>query len=335
MKNRFFTGLALFLLTLAGTGLFPSIAGAQEITARAGLDTSSILIGQQVMLKINVSLPKGKAITLPVFTDSLATGVEIVGQSRVDTLKTTDQQRLNLVQLLRITSFDTGFHKIPAIPIYESGKMDSLHILAFTNELFLTVNTIPVDTAQAIKDVKGVMSVPLSFWEIFRWVLLALVIILLVAGVWYYIRKRRKKLPVFVLPSRPAVPAHIQALEELEKLRVAKIWQAGKVKEYHTQLTDILRVYLERRFNVQAMEMTTDEILDALKTASSTAEAIAKMAEILQLADLVKFAKEQPLPLQHDNSLKLGIDFVNLTRPSVQENVSKEDSAPTNDHPSV
>lgn len=309
----------------------PSVI-AQEITAKAGMDTSTILLGQQVTLKIEVSIPKNKSLSWPVFADSVAPGVEIVSTSAVDTAESSDPRRLNLSQKIRITSFDTGFHTIPSIPFYENGKRDSLHILAMTNQLFLTVNTVPVDTTKAIKDIKGVMSVPLTFWEVFRWVLLGLAVALLCFLVWYYIYRRRKNKPVFVMPSRPEAPPHIQALEDLEKLRQAKLWQNGKVKEYHTQLTDILRIYIEKRFNIQAMEMTTDDIMETMKSVLPGTESLHLLREILQLADLVKFAKEQPLPMQHDVSLNHSIAFVNTTRPSMSTTVIKEDSNP-NDQP--
>ncbi|MHC1708018.1 MAG: hypothetical protein AB9842_10950 [Bacteroidales bacterium] len=325
MSRNIFKYLFLSFISLVYTAIPLVILQAQDITAKAGLDTSSILLGQQVTLKINVGLPSDKPVSWPVFADSLAPGVEIISVTKVDTQKTTDPKRINLVQSLRITSFDTGFHKIPGIPFFEKGKLDSLGLLALTNELFLTVNTIPVDTTKAIKDIKGVMSVPLTFWEIFRWVLLGLGVLAVAFGIWYYIRRKRKNKPVFVLPSRPPVPAHLVALEEFEKLRQAKLWQSGKVKEYHTKLTDIVRIYLEKRYDILAMEMTTDEILASIKPVQGIhEEALRLLREILQLADLVKFAKEQPLPLQHDNSLSQGIAFVNLTRPSIQEPAKAE-----------
>lgn len=317
--------IILFLSSMM-TGSFSGVR-AQEVTARAGIDTSSILLGQQVTLKLNVTLPKGRNIIWPVFTDSLAAGVEIVSISGIDSVISADQ--LSLSQRLRISSFDTGFHQIPPIPFYEKMREDSLAIVAVTNELFLTVNTVPVDTTKAIKDVKGVMAVPLTFREIFRWVLLGLGILALGAGSWYYFRKKRKRLPVFALAPKPETPPHLIALDEFEKLRQARLWQSGKIKEYYTQLIDILRVYLEKRFHIQAMEMTSDEILGALRSVAIVNEAREVMIELLTLADLVKFAKEQPLPMQHDQCLKLGIDFVNLTRAVINEAENQQLADPT------
>ncbi|MCX6270111.1 MAG: hypothetical protein NTU44_02630 [Bacteroidetes bacterium] len=311
-------------LLIIGIALFCSISTYGQVTARASIDTSTILIGQQVNLKLNVNLPKNQSVIWPYFSDSLATGVEIVQSSKIDTVLSTDQKSFSLTQRLRITSFDTGFHKIPVIPFYTKGVGDSLQLLAATSELFLTVNTIPVDTTKVFKDIKGVMSPPLSFWEVFRWVLLGLVVAGIAFGIWYYLKKRRQNQPVFVLPSKPPVPPYIIALEELEKLRQSKLWQTGKVKEYHTQLTDILRVYLEKKYQILAMEMTTWEIMESMRSYQVNPEAKRLLQEVLELADLVKFAKEQPLPVQHDHNLKLAVDFVNLTILSGEENKDEQ-----------
>ena len=126
-------------------------------------------------------------------------------------------------------------------------------------------------------------------------------------------------MPVFVKP-KPILPPHILAINQLEELRLAKVWQTGKVKEYHTQLTDIVREYLENRFHFEAMEMTSDEILEEIANQKVNKEATSKLAGILQLADLVKFAKGQPTPLENDLSLSHGVDFVNETKLAIIQN---------------
>ncbi len=304
-------------------------AWAQQVTARTRLDTSNILIGQQVALTLEVSAPRNLKLSWPVFTDSLASMVEIVESGKLDTLDSKDANMLHLSQQLKITSFDTGTHQIPPIPIYELGKEDSSHLLAATSALFLRVNTVAVDTTKAIKDIKGIMSIPMSFWEKYFWYLISAAALLLLALVWFIVRKITKKEPVFARMVKPVLPAHLKAMEELEKLRNAKVWQSGRIKEYHTRLTDILREYLGGRFYFTAMEMTTDEILQTLEKEGVSYQALTMLQEILQLADLVKFAKEMPLPTEHDLSLNRAVEFVNLTRPMSQVFSSAPDSEPS------
>ncbi len=129
---------------------------------------------------------------------------------------------------------------------------------------------------------------------------------------------------MFKIRSKPKLPAHVIALNELEDLRLKKLWQAGKVKEYYTVMTDVIRVYLEDRFDINAIEMTTDEILAVMRKQNLESKVQQKLRQTLILADLVKFAKENPLPLDNDNSLSDSIVFVEETIPVQEED--KEES---------
>jgi hypothetical protein len=128
------------------------------------------------------------------------------------------------------------------------------------------------------------------------------------------------------MPRRkPSVPPHVQALEELEALKKKKLWQSGKVKEYHTAITDVVRWYIEERYRVPALEMTTEEIMQGLKGTDAGSEPREKLYQALLLADLVKFAKEQPLPVDNDESMEHCIYFVNETKPQpVTKEISRE-----------
>jgi hypothetical protein len=110
----------------------------------------------------------------------------------------------------------------------------------------------------------------------------------------------------------------VEAIRKLEELRLARVWQSGKVKQYHSSLTDIMKNYLKRRFGFDAPEMTSDEILDELKVHNINQETTEKLKGVMQLADLVKFAKAQPTPLENDLSLEHCIDFVKETKPVVE-----------------
>ena len=152
------------------------------------------------------------------------------------------------------------------------------------------------------------------------WILGGLLLIVLVFFLFYFFRKRSKSEPVFTLKPRVVLLPHEAALAELEKLRVQKLWQEGRTKEYHTILTDILRTYIEARFKRNAMESTTSEIIDELTGLPEIPrESLEKLRQILVLADLVKFAKSQPLPAEHESSLVSGVAFVRETIPALHE----------------
>jgi hypothetical protein len=175
---------------------------------------------------------------------------------------------------------------------------------------------VKVDTTQAIKPIIGPLKVPITFREMLPWILAALAVLLLIAGLIWYLNKRRKKQPVFVLKPKVVLSPKEAALREIEKLRMKKLWQAGRVKEYHSELTEILRKYIEGRFQVPALEQTSSEISESLSNqAGCPKQALDRLSHLLVLADMVKFAKVQPLPAENEKSLSEGIEFVHETTP--------------------
>jgi hypothetical protein len=130
------------------------------------------------------------------------------------------------------------------------------------------------------------------------------------------------------------LPAHVVALNELDKIKQEKPWQQGRSKEYHTELTDIIREYIERVFNVNSMEMTSEEILEHLRILRLEQKtAYLGLTQLLRLADLVKFAKFNPTPDEHELSLSNSYLFVNETKveePKPLEEIKKDDIKETN-----
>jgi hypothetical protein len=180
-----------------------------------------------------------------------------------------------------------------------------------TTMMLLAVHTVKVDTSQAIKPIIGPLSVPVSFREMLPWILAALAAILVIAGIIWYLNRRRKKIPVFLLKSKIVLLPHELALQEIEKLRVKKLWQAGKVKEFYSELTEILRRYIEDRFQLPALEQTSAEItLSLVDHEGCRAASLEKLSNLIILADMVKFAKAQPLAMENEKSLNDGIEFV-------------------------
>ncbi len=138
----------------------------------------------------------------------------------------------------------------------------------------------------------------------------------------YLVKRYRKKKPEVVVVEPPKIPAHIIALEKLEKLKNEKLWQEGKLKQYHSALSEIVREYVENRFKIQALEQTTDEILFGFRNVSIDEESKQRLRQLLVLSDMVKFAKEQPLPHENEMSLTNAFDFVNGTKREENKPVS-------------
>jgi len=282
---------------------------AQEVNI--SIDTNSILIGEQVKVNIDFQFPSDKQGYFPFLPDSLGPNLEIVERSNIDTSFKKGIARF--YQELKVTAWDSGYFVLPAFSFGYKSELDSAIQVIVSDPLLINVFTVDADTTQAIKPLIGPMSEPYTLMEFLPWIVFILALGALIFTAFYFYRKRKKK-PLFKFKAEPKIPPYEKALDELARLRLKKLWQAGKVKEYYSELTDIIRVYIEERFDVMAIEMTTHEILDDLKEHPINGEAMKKLKDSLELADLVKFAKANPEPLENDTCLNYGIDFVNETK---------------------
>jgi len=292
---------------------------AQEYSAKAKLDSTHILIGDHLNVHLEVTAPKGSSIFIPQLNDKILKEAEApfywIANSKIDTIVHSNHYILK--QTITITAFDSGSYAFPAIPVF---GMDS-QIVTQTNPLFFEVSTIAVDTTAGIKDIKSIAKIPFSFHEFWMYVkeyalfILVgwLVIGLIVYAIWRYLKKKRAQKPQPVVKPKPKIKPHIAALKELEKLRQKKLWEQGKTKEYYTELTDIIRKYIDDQWDVGAMEMVSSEILDALKNTEIHEEVLKKLQQAFSVADLVKFAKYTPLPTDHDMAFKDCKEFVERT----------------------
>lgn len=288
---------------------------AQGIRVSATLDSNQILIGEQTTLHIAIDYSAESGITqliFPTFYDTINQYIEILSKSPIDTLIPDSSQPFLLQQKLKllITSFDSGYHVIaPFQFIINSDTFESEAIL-------LEVYSLPVDTASAIFDIKKPLDEPFSIvdWLKDNWKWIALILVLVLGSIFLirYLKNRKPK--EIVEEIIPEIPFYVLALERLEKLREQKLWQSGKIKMYHSEISEILRDYIEKRYQVNALEETTDEIMRGLRLHAIPNDVKEKLYQALKLADLVKFAKEQPLANENDMSLIYSIEFINQTK---------------------
>ena len=290
---------------------------AQEATVE--VNRSSILIGDQINLTLKLAVPASTTIVWPDIRDTIIREIEVVTRTKIDTITNEEKEFKTYIQTLTITSFDSGYFAIPPfIFLYQTTDKAGYQAIE-TEALLLEVQTIEVDTSKDIIDIKSPIQVPVSFQEVWPWLVLGLLGMSLILGIIYFIRKRKKSEPIIQIRKKPLVPPHQIALDALENLKRKKLWQSGKIKSYHTELTDIVRRYIENRFDIQAIEMVTYEILVAMQRTVATDEAKEKLKEMLELADLVKFAKEKPLPDDEEKSMKQAINFINDTIHLIEE----------------
>ena len=305
-------------------GLFVILFTVSNIQAQTQLeiipDTNHIRIGEQVNLSIVVKANQGDVteITWPIVSDTLTEQIDVVKVLPVDTLS---EAGINLfTQNWIITSFDSGQQVIPPFELVINGEETE------TDPFLLQVETIKVDTTQAIKNIKGVQGVPISFldWIKYHWQWFAGlgVMAILIFGIFLILRNRKKELKVPVKKAAPTIPPFITALKRLNNLKESKIWQQGEVKKHHSEISEILREYLEFQFAFPALEQTTGEVMQAIRLTEISSDQQKQLRRMLMLSDLVKYAKEKPGNDENLEMLNLAIEFVNVTKP-VEEKVEK------------
>lgn len=310
--------LLMVVILLVYTSTFK--AEAQKITA----DTTGLLLGRQINLSLELEVEKDDRVEWPAISDTLTGSVEIIRKSNIDTSLNAANGKMILRQSLAITSFDTGFHVIPPVIFKIFSKGSDEFILKETEPLLISVSGVQVDLKADIKDLKPVMEAPYTFRDFLPWILGFIGIILIGILIWLYLKRRKNKKPLIKITLKQPRPPHQLALEQLDVLKSQQLWQKGQVKEYYSKLTDILREYFEARFGVTAPEMTSDEILFAMKDHLSDVQRINDLKKILELADMAKFAKARPLGSDNELSLTLSVALVNSTRPAPEIKAEKQ-----------
>lgn len=282
---------------------------AQNVSVKASLDATSILIGEQVNMQTKVVCPKGAKVAFPEYrTDTIVSGVELVEAGAVDTVDLEGGKQWELTRNYTITSFDSAVYKIPRVEVDVNGKM-----YASPNEITLKVDNIKVDTEhpEDIRPMKAPVNgvfewSPVIFlWSLGTWAGLLVVVL---GAIRLAVAKpvtRRVKITPPTPPQKTAIAA-IESLRGNEK-------EGEHQKEYYMALTDVLRTYLVERFGFNAREMTTYEIVEQLKR-SGDAAALDELNDILSTADLVKFAKYQASLAESDRALLQAVDYVRTTQ---------------------
>ncbi|MCX6327221.1 MAG: hypothetical protein NT144_11315 [Bacteroidia bacterium] len=291
-----------------------SSSSGQEVNVTSAFDSSRIFIGDQIYFSISVDQPSNLSLTLPFFKDTLCKNIEILSGPVVDSSSNQDG-RIKIIEKYIITSFDSGFYQVP--PVFAEMKNEN-GLKRFYSDYsqleVMRVKIAPADTTFKIYDIIKPYRAPLTFGEVMPWVLL---VALFIALAWVVIRliqkhkKSKKAVETVVNPD----PAHVIAFRELEKLRDDELWQKGEIKNYYTKLTEIIRQYLENRFRVFSLELTTSETLDALiKTGFKRDASFKQLKTVLIGSDFVKFAKYIPEPSENESHFQNSWDFVLATK---------------------
>lgn len=282
---------------------------ASQVTVSARIDSTSMLIGQQTRLHLQTVKEAGDNVAFPLLKDTITEGLEVVALLKPDTQRLSSGQ-LQITEDVIVTGFDSALVLIPPFTFFVNG--DSMQ----TEPLSIKINTVEVDTLKNdIKDIRPVYSMPIQWGRIILYVLLALA---LIAGGYFAYRywKNRRKGAVVKDEEEVPVDPYTYAIDNLNRIKSEKVWQQGKVKEFYTDVTDVLRQYLQYRYRIDAMEMTSEQIVEAFSRSSEgkDGESTVLIRKILELSDLVKFAKWTPTFNEHEIALSEAYDFVEHTK---------------------
>lgn len=286
------------------------------------IDSAAILIGEQTVLHLTVTADQDRPVQVIIPNDTLMAGVELLNLSKADSTQI-ENNRLVIKQDLLITSFDSALYLLPPLKVIDG--VDTV----YSNQVALKVSTLPVnvENPEEYFDIKQVWKPPFVWADYLPILLGILLILLLAAAAWYgWKRWKEQKSLIPFKKEEPKLPPHEQAIKELDAIREQKLWQQGLSKAYYTQITETLRRYIDGRFGINAMEMTSGEILDLIRQNDEAKPLYENLRQILSLADFVKFAKMNPLPDENDLSLANAYRFVEQTKPVEEEAKPAEES---------
>ncbi|MEZ7884912.1 MAG: hypothetical protein QMB39_06605 [Bacteroidales bacterium] len=275
------------------------------------MQKDTLLIGDQTLLKYQKSIPKGANLIFGE-VQSANNSLEIIGKPKIDTLSESGGV-INLSADFTVTAFDSGSFVMPPVPAYLEKPDGTIDTLWFGGDT-LEFKSIQIDTTTFKPfDVKGQINYPYTFKEFLPW---GGGLLLLAAIVYLIIRLIRRKRAGKSLLSKDETPdpPHVAALKKIEQLKGQKLIESDRQKLFYSSLTDILREYMESRFSFGAMELTSAQILDVLKTKEIDKKVYSSVQELLSTSDLVKFAKYKADMIENERSIPIAIEFINATK---------------------
>lgn len=295
-------------------------ADAQQVTVRASIDSLQLLVGEQTKIHLEVSMDADRKLRLPVIKDTLVRGVEVLDIAKPDTQKLNDDKRWLIRQDYTVTSFDSALYYLPPLEVMVDDKEYRSESLA------LKVYSIPVDTLHPDQffGPKTIVEVPLQWQDIDSMVYSLILMLLFGAGcVFLIVRLKNNKPIIKIIKIEPKLPPHQEAMKHIEEIKANKNIQREDPKLYYTELTDVIRTYIAERFDFNAMEMTSAEIIEQLLQVKDK-DSLKDLKYLFETADLVKFAKHAPMMNENDMNLVNAVDFINETKIEEEPGAKKE-----------
>lgn len=298
-------------LTAAPTAAQDNALAAQSVepAVETTVSATAAAVGDPVTVVVTVRHAAGTEVRWPDPVD--AAPFELLDPPATQTTAAADggvESRLEL----RVAAFELGELSFPSLNVEVVGAEGEATTLA-TEAVPVAVESVGRDEGGDIRDIKGPLAIPFAVVTLLPWI--AVLLALAAAAAWLYRRHGRRSRPEALVPTLPPRPAHEVAREALDALEAAGLLERSEIKTYHIRLSDIVRVYVEGRFRVDAMEMTTGEVLDGLLRTDADRGAVADVRRVLDRCDLVKFAKMRPAIPECRDLLPLARRVVEVTAP--------------------
>ncbi len=297
---------------------------AQGVQVKAGIDTSKIIIGDAIRLSISATYDPTKfQVQLPAIPDTF-NHFETSEKEKLDTSEGRDLTTFS--KNIIISNYDSGVWIIPSFAFEVKPLQGDEPFTSFSDSLVVSVNTVIVDTAKPFKPIFGIREAKMPLQQIIMYAVGGLALLaLLVFLIYYFIKKRREKNKNNKKEPEIILLPHEKALRAFDILEQKKLWQQGFEKEYYTELTDIIRWYLEEQFSIDCFEKTSSEIISQVKKVKALSTSRQQLRQLFETADMVKFAKSKPTAEQHIESA----DFARyVILESYKKVIPKEESSP-------
>jgi hypothetical protein len=281
-------------------------AQADEVKLTAFADSAQYRIGDWILVRVEGTFPAGAEHVAPAVGERVGP-FEVL---RVEALEPRRTDRdVEHRWLFKLTTFDSGRVFIPPIEFSYTFAGDTVQRSAFTVPVFLTIAGVAIDPQGDIKDIKPPLDAPWLFEDYLPY-LVALGLVIAGIGAYYLLRRKRRSEALGVLAHEPSIPPHVEALAALRALEDKRLWQQGRSKDYYSEVTEILRRFFERQYGILALEQTSDEILQQMKRVPEAVSVENVMRSFFTDADLVKFARYQPTPEEHERELRSAYEMV-------------------------
>jgi hypothetical protein len=296
--------------------ILSSSALGQELQLSARTDSSSYKIGEWIIVRVSATLPKGLASVSPSVKDS-------IGPFEILKINEADRAKQGREWTFRLITFDSGNVVIPPLPFSYTVTGDSIPRVAMTNPIPVSIHGVTIDPQGDIKDIKPPLNAPWKFEDILPYLVTLVVLAGAFLGYWYYRKKKRQREEMFV-PARPSIPPARAALRALRELEEKKLWQRGKIKEYYSEVTEIIRRFLEDQYGILALESTSDEIIEQLRSLPDAQTLLTQFRSFFTTADLVKFAKYRPASTEHEDELRWAYEIVRTMMQHLHEETEQK-----------